>query len=174
MPIKFTEVEKELIFSLRGSKLTLAEVQQQYPVSITKEYVQEHLRAALAQKDYEELRPAMTLMYSLSENSVLDEDLIHAFEQALVEDWHQKHEDIAFMLQKIKSPSSVHSLFQAATMSFDYLKNDEFYALARKCLWALGSINTPEARAMIYRLGELDNELIREHVEEQLERLGLD
>lgn len=94
-------------------------------------------------------------------------------EKLIVEKWHISHENLAMILQQLKSPSSVESLYKAATLHLPYLDYDDNYALARRCLWALGSINTEEAKEMIKKLAHSDEEEIRNHAQEQINRLGM-
>lgn len=161
--------EKTLIASLMANRITKEELIQRYPFPLTDEYIHHLVRSAVNQKDGDSLGFAMVLVYT---KEVFSTALLPILEPILVEGWHQSHEDIAFLLQKLKSPTSAKWLFRAATMTFDYLEYDEFFALARKCMWALAAINTAESVAMIQQLATSDNEVVREHAEEQLERLG--
>lgn len=162
--------EQELIADMMAGQISKQELIKLYPVPLTDEYLIDELKSAINKKDSKALSFTMILVYF---REFFSNDLLPILEPILVEDWHQSHEDIAFLLQKLKSPSSAKWLFQAATMNFDYLEYDEFFALARKCMWALAAINTPESRKMIQELATVDNEVICEHAEEQLEKLGL-
>ncbi len=84
--------------------------------------------------------------------------------------WHYRHEDIARALQSIKSPNSIECLYKTALTKFEYLEHDNSYALARKCMWALGDINTDESKKKIELLAESEDEELREYAFEQLNR----
>ncbi|MDJ0368062.1 HEAT repeat domain-containing protein [Hymenobacter sp. H14-R3] len=162
------EQERALIIKLLSNKITQQEFEKLYPVPITKAYVLECLNEAVELEDDDKLWPAMVLAYDGA-----DTDFLPILEGLLVAEWHTSHENIALILQRLKSTTSVQCLFKAATMHFTYLEEDEFFDLARKCLWALGSINNEEAREMIKSLANSDNEVIREHAQEQIQRIKL-
>ena len=84
--------------------------------------------------------------------------------------WHYKHEDIAQRLQHLKSPDAIECLYRTALTKFDYLDWDNSYSLARKCMWALGDINTDESKKKIELLAESEDEEIRAYAFEQLNR----
>lgn len=162
--------EKSLIADLMANRISKQQLEQLYPVPLTDEYVIDLLKSSINKKDSEGLIFAIILVYS---KELFSDTLLPLLEPILIEDWHQIHEDIAFLLQKLKSPTSAKWLFQAATMTFNYLEYDEFFALSRKCMWTLSAIDTPESKEMIRKLAASDNEVIREHAVEQLEKLGL-
>ncbi|MDR6340044.1 hypothetical protein HNQ91_003109 [Filimonas zeae] len=64
----------------------------------------------------------------------------------LGEDWHFKHEDIVLILQDLKSIDSVGALYNAVFLKLEYLNYDESYSLARKCIHALGTIDSDLAQ----------------------------
>ena len=163
------EKERALIIELLRNEITQQDFEKLYPVPITKTYILACLHAAIELKDDDKLWPAMVLAHDQA-----DSDFLPLLEGLLVQKWHTSHEDIAFILQRLKSPTSVQALFRTATMHLAYLEQDEFLALARKCLWALGSINNNEAQEVIKNLATSDNEVIREHAQEQIKRLKLD
>ena len=76
----------------------------------------------------------------------LPADLAGVLAAALIMPWHTRHENFATALQRMKDPSAVDALFEAALSRHDYLDYDEFFSLARKCTWALADIGTPAAR----------------------------
>lgn len=63
----------------------------------------------------------------------------------LVADWHQKHEDIVWLLQKIQSKSSIKYLYRAIHLELLYLDWDENYAFPKKCVRAIARIGGTEA-----------------------------
>ncbi|ASZ11255.1 hypothetical protein KTO58_18915 [Chitinophaga pendula] len=71
--------------------------------------------------------------------------------------WHNSQEDITEMLGDIKDPASIDALYERA---LDIPENDDMRALARKCIWALLAINTPEAIKKIELLAALDDKYI--------------
>ncbi|MDF2699363.1 MAG: hypothetical protein K0Q49_919 [Haloplasmataceae bacterium] len=87
--------------------------------------------------------------------------------------WHERHEDIVLILQQLKSPKTVDCLYETAITTYPMFKWDENNALARKCLFALGDINTPDSIKKIYSLSESKNEILRRHALEQINRLQM-
>jgi hypothetical protein len=95
-------------------------------------------------------------------------DALHLLNQLLVEEWHYKHEDIAFALEGLHDPSSVEPLYQAALSRHEYLDYDEGYALSRKCTWALYKIGTPEAFERLRDLSRVENPVIAGYARKRL------
>lgn len=86
------------------------------------------------------------------------------------EPWHHQHEDIATLLDFLKSPNSIECLYKITLTEFEYLSYDDSYALALKCIWALGNINTEESKQKLELLSKSENEIIRQNARKQLER----
>ena len=84
-------------------------------------------------------------------------------------DWHFVHESIASIFQKLKLPETVDSLHKTALSRFEYLDYDDCFALAVKCIWALGDINTDESFEKLRLLAQSDNEIIRSNAVMQLQ-----
>jgi len=78
------------------------------------------------------------------------------------------HEDIASLLQGIRSPGSIDELYKTALTRFDYLDYDDSYSLARKCIHALGDINTAESKEKLAMLAGSGIPIIKEAAEKQL------
>jgi hypothetical protein len=74
------------------------------------------------------------------------------------------------LFQKLKSPQTIECLYKTALTQFDYLEFDEAFALAVKCIWALGDINTIEARQKLELLTQSENKIIKENAIQQLNR----
>lgn len=84
-------------------------------------------------------------------------------------DWHYQHENIALILQGLKSPMSVNVLFATATKRFEYLSYDDSFALARKCTWALADIGTAKAKDKLISLSLNSNEYIAQYAKKRLD-----
>lgn len=84
--------------------------------------------------------------------------------------WHYQHENIARVLQNLKSPKSVEFLYRTALDKFDYLAYNNSTALAIKCIWALGDINTRKAKEKLQLLEQNGETTIRENATKQLNR----
>jgi len=88
--------------------------------------------------------------------------------QLITESWHKVHEDIAGILQYFKSNSSVEGLYKAAVTKFEYLHYTN--ALAVKCIWALGEINTLDSKEKLKLLSKSKEKEITKNALNQLKR----
>jgi HEAT repeat protein len=86
-------------------------------------------------------------------------------------DWHQQHENVVSLLDRLTAPDAVDALLHAATWVPDYLDYDENRALATKAIWALGKIGTSESRAALQELRYSDDEVVREEAASQIARV---
>lgn len=86
-------------------------------------------------------------------------------------DWHVTHEGVVRNLQKIKPPASaIPALVHLAKWVPDYLEYDEFRALATNAIWALGTIDGPEARMALESLTHDSDDIVSSGARHQLER----
>lgn len=131
------------------------------------EFISMEMEAAAKKESADDLEDAITLIFIFDEKSISAEQL----NGLLLENWHFRHEDIASLLQDIKSESSVEFLFKACQMRYAYLEFDDSHALAVKCIWALGDINNEEARLRLAALCRSEIGVIRSNAEQQLKRV---
>ncbi|AZV76655.1 hypothetical protein EBB79_01250 [Parasedimentitalea marina] len=83
--------------------------------------------------------------------------------------WHFKHEDVAFAIQRFRC-AGAESVLEARAMDCpEYLDWDDNYALARKCTWALADIGSAEARVALGRLAKCETEEISEFAQKRLD-----
>ena len=73
--------------------------------------------------------------------------------------WHDRQEDIVWLFEKIKDPASVETIYEVAINIPDY---DDGRGLARKCIWALGAINSKEAIEKLELLYHMNDPIIKE------------
>lgn len=95
-----------------------------------------------------------------------DSDYTDILLQLLDEKWHISEEDIISVLELIKDPKSVNKLYEVALDVPDY---DEMRAIAKKCIWALSAVNTPEAVQKLKLLTKVDDPIIKENAIFELE-----
>lgn len=81
---------------------------------------------------------------------------------------HYQHENMALLLEHLHSPELIDCAYDLAIAQFDYMKEDEFFNITRKCTYALGYTNTPKAKEKLELLAKNENELIREYAIKQL------
>ena len=112
-----------------------------------------------------------SLILIIIEDYYLEDD---SFNELLIEfiydKKHHNHEDLAFLLERKHSPKLINRVYDLAIMELDYMKEDEFFNIARKCTYALGYTNTPKAKEKLELLAKNENELIREYAIKQLNR----
>jgi hypothetical protein len=88
----------------------------------------------------------------------------------LAADWHQRHESVVYLLDRLRDPRAIASLARVATWIPDYLDWDENRALARNAIWAIGKIPGDESRAMLVELSQSQDDVVRQGAQEQLKR----
>jgi hypothetical protein len=89
----------------------------------------------------------------------LDNRYTQTFTQLLGEKWHHSQEDIVEMLGKIKDPVCIEILYSTA---LNIPEHDDGRSLAKKCIWSLAALNTPEARNKILLLTRHHDAIIRD------------
>ena len=142
---------------------------KRFKVDVTRkpDYILKLLETAYRERNSTDVECSLIVAYRYS---LFSQEYVSILVRLIESDWHYKHEDIAFALQKLKSPKAVECLYRTALKRFPYLDYDDAYALAVKCIWALGDTNTAESREKLKLLSKSDNEIIRENAIKQIER----
>ncbi len=122
------------------------------------------LKENVTNKDDKGLANTLAVIY----NDGADRDYTDILLQLLDEKWHTSEEDIISVLELIKDPKSVDKLYEVALDVPDY---DDMRAIAKKCIWALSAINTPEAIQILKLLGKVDDPIIKENAAFELEQV---
>lgn len=99
------------------------------------------------------------------------ESYVNILNDLLVCGWHYQHENIAMILKKIKSPSSVEYLYREILTRREYLDYNDNESKIVKCLWALGEIGTENALQQLSILAESKEQIIRQNAIQQMERI---
>ncbi len=128
-----------------------------------------YLKEAQKRKDSVTLDSLLYLVFYFDLKS---ECFLDVFNELLTEKWHYKHEDLVRLIDAYRSERSVKYLQYAATMKLDYLtyEGDTTFALANKCIRALGNIGTDHAKQGLTQLSENDNKIISIKCQKQLKR----
>jgi len=124
------------------------------------------LKQPLVEGDEEFVEAALSLLNVLN---VPRETDLEVLSKLILEDHHERHEDIALGLQYYADPATVECLYQAAQKKTEYYDVAE-NPFARKCLFALGDIDTDESWEKIRLLEKSNDESVRKFASEQLER----
>lgn len=161
--------EKNLCRQLYLQKMPYADFLQIYP-TITEEYLLDELNGVSESHDAEVLRNILLIgSYHGYTNEI--GRVLSAF---LTEDWHKEHEDIARVIQfRTPVPEAINNLSRAVSLRFNYLfEQDDYYPFVRKCLNAIRSIGSEEARTaletIIYETTDLE---IKQLAEGQLAKM---
>jgi len=93
-------------------------------------------------------------------------NFVKSFSELSREEFHEEHEDIASYFQSLHLPQTIDTVYELAKK----YRWDDNFALVRKCCFTLGDINTPKAKEKLELLLQSDEEMIRKHVMEQLNR----
>ncbi|NLE03239.1 MAG: hypothetical protein GX638_00350 [Crenarchaeota archaeon] len=127
-----------------------------------------NLKEIYESKNGEDFEYLLFLGFSFN---LFDESQVVIFNKALLEDWHQKHEDVAMILKKLHCPQSIEYLYEAIFKNYQYLEYDESHAFEVKCIWAIGSIKTNTAKEKLEKISQLEIPEIREAAKQQLLKL---
>jgi hypothetical protein len=127
-----------------------------------KEQIINLLNENLRLKDSGGLAHTLTVAYL----DGVDEDYTDLLLYLLKQDWHQLQEDVIDILEMTKDPKSIDTLYKFAINIPDY---DDGRSIAKKCIWALGSINTPEAIEKLTLLKSFDDPIIKKAAIMELE-----
>lgn len=159
--------ERELIRQLVIGSISEEDFLKSFTVNLVENsnYFKQLLESAYDEKDDDAVA---RLIYIGSVFNLFTEEHVQILCKLMESKWHEQHEDIATIFEFLKSPKSIESLYKAAITEFEYLDYDENYALAVKCIWALGQINTVQSRQKLELLSKSDNEIISKNAIKQL------
>lgn len=164
-----TDNEKQFIKDFISGNIERNDLLRLYPINLNedKDYILQGLNNAFARQNPEDVE---YLLYLLPFDKELTKPgkYLDIFCKLLKVSWHYQHESLANLLQGLKDPKSVDCLYKAASAKFDYLDYDDTYSLARKCIHALGDINTEYAKEKLRLLAASSIPIIKEKAEKQL------
>jgi len=89
--------------------------------------------------------------------------------ELLMEKWHFSHEDIIMLLEELKDPVSIECLYSRALEIPEY---DDGRSIAKKCIWALGAINTIASKQKLNLLKDHEDTIIKEEATKQIDFLN--
>ena len=70
----------------------------------------------------------------------------------------------------MRLPRTIDCIYELAISNFEKYRQDDNFALVRKCCFALGDISTPKAKEKLELLLQSDEEMIRKRGMEELNR----
>jgi HEAT repeat protein len=91
--------------------------------------------------------------------------------ELLVEEGHERHEDIVFELGLTGDPGAVPAIAKAIKIPFQELVRwGNLHEFQRKCVYALARIGSDESRAALQEISHSQDERLRQYGEEGLSR----
>ena len=165
-----TTQEKELILALATHRIDRAVFDRKYPVNVaeTPGHVTQLLTSACTNKNGEDVEHALLLGFIVG----FPADSVSVLCDLLAEDWHERHEDIASILQEKRDPASSEALFAATQRRYEYLDYNDSAALAVKCVWALGALGGADIARKLRKVADSDGrEDVRQAARENLYRV---
>lgn len=167
-----TTLEKELIRSLVFGKISREEFVQKYPVDLLTDpnYALKGLEISIKERSAENVERFLHLI-SFEPNWIQSSEYADVLCSLLKETFHFRHEDVVLLLQKMKNPRTVDCIYDRALVIPEYMDYDDSYSLARKCIHALGDINTEESKAKLVLLSNSTIPVISEKAKKQLSYL---
>ena len=85
-------------------------------------------------------------------------------------DWHQRHEEVASALGRLRSPASVDALVHLTGWVPPYLEFDESRALAVKAIWSLGGIGGEAVHRALTSMSASSCTILAEAASAQLQK----
>jgi len=166
-----SNTQRELVIKLMDDLISKNEFVQAFfeNASVHSDYLLELLEEVYMEKNADDLEDIMYVGFVLNLFTIKYTSILC---KLIEEDWHISHEDIAALFQKLKPIDACESLYISANHRLEYLEYDEAYALAVKCIWALGTINTDLSIEKLKLLATSSNEIIRESAINQLSQTG--
>jgi len=154
-----TKFERELLHKLMSRAITPEIFLKKFTVDVSKNplFISELLEKAYLEHESNDVE---YLLIAIFRFQLFIEDFTGILCKLMSETWHFQHENIASILQKIKSPRTIECLCKTALTQFEYLEFDEAFALAVKCIWGLGDIGTEDAKVKLCLLTESYNDII--------------
>lgn len=164
-----TNNERMIIDKFMDRDISEEQFMEQFPINIVDNSsdFRKMLEAAYDEKNEEDIDYLFYIGFTFN---VFNENDVDYLCKLMREPWHHQHEDIATLFDFLKSSLSIECLYEAAITEFEYLSYDNSYALAVKCIWALGNINSIDSRQKLQLLSKSENKIIRENAIKQLQR----
>ena len=132
----------------------------------------EKLKEACTLKNGDMMMYYSHLVFCLVFSSKIDFDEIKdSIEEMITGDWHYDHENIAGAFEDIASPKTIEWVYYLA-LAHQFEGYEGGIAMARKCIHALGKINTPKSKEKLELLANNLNETqdLRESAKRELNR----
>ena len=124
------------------------------------------LRDAVERRDPADVELALVVCFRFG----FSDDHLQPLITLAFADWHQRHEDVAMALGKLRSSAAVNALVHLAQWVPAYLEFDDARALAVKAIWALGGIGGDAAHRALKSLARSECSIVAENAVAQLQK----
>ena len=158
--MEISEDKRKLLWKFISREISENTLSQQLGCQVDAKFILSGIESAFTQKNIETAALFVHLGYIFG----FDQTHVDILNELLLEAWHKKHENIAFVLGELRSPSSVDFLYNAALMKLPYLEDDDSYNLVERCIYALWKIWTPYAKEKLLALANEANPAIAANV----------
>ena len=166
------DLSKDLFLRYFGNKITQDELYVSIGVKDAEfeQFLLIKMILAYKQEDAEMIEYFIFTIF-LAEDELNISSFLDILNKLILCKWHEKHEDIVLLLQKIRDSESVGCLYQAIFLRPAYLKWDDNYSFERKCIHAIAKCGNQEAVNKLKLLVTSNNEIIRLCAERQLQKV---
>lgn len=87
-------------------------------------------------------------------------------------DWHNQHENLVNLIQKISHESSMLFWEKAIGMNLAYMEWDDNYSFEKKCIRAIYHIGQNESASILIKIMESENVEIRNMAKHELDKIN--
>ncbi len=105
----------------------------------------------------------------LSQSEIASQDHVQIFNELLLEDWHQEHENLLFFLENACDESSVPYLGQRIEKELDYMDFADWVGVMDRGFELLGKIGNEEAIDILHKFKQCSDEMIADMAKVQLD-----
>jgi len=170
--IKMDKTIFTIFYNQMLGKISYEKAKEVVCLEVVKNYFHREFEELFLNKNSEIIEPLIFLPQWFN----IQDDFIVYYNKLLIESWHFNHEFLIDRVALFKSNTSTPYIEKAVSINFEYMTLDEtnHASFIRKCMYALGDINSPESVEALTKFCKNDNPFIHNFAEEQLKWLDGD
>ncbi len=107
----------------------------------------------------------------MSRSEIASQNHVQIFNELLMEDWHQEHENLLFLLENTCDESSVPYLGKRIETELDYMDYADRVVVMERCFELLREIGNEEAIDLIRKFEKCSDEMIADMAKVKMEQL---
>ncbi|GIM51446.1 hypothetical protein CAPN004_04760 [Capnocytophaga cynodegmi] len=152
----FTEINK-YIDSFYEEKLSEYDLKYYITQYTEKENISAETLSTLFLKDCatnrnnETLEGALLVVFIFN---IRNKEVVGLCQSLLLEDWHERHEDIISVLEEARNKESIAYLLKAFQMKLKYMQYNNHYSFHKKLLWAVYKLSGSQYKNELLKLTE--------------------